>query len=655
MKAGLLSVLFAGSLSTLLAGDVTEIEIKPGPTVMSAAEKAIVADVGKGIQHGVILIEETDRNDDKGGMSEVVYRMRAKILSPEGRSLADIAVPVDRGRSDLKTWWGRTILPDDRVLELHESQLTVQSIAKSSYGEALELRGALPGVVPGCVIEYGYVLRLDDFYVSTRVFLQQEWPVRALRYRWVPSRYSPAAYVLSRAEGLPITAKFDNRSVLVTARDLDSAPAEPHMPPLNEARASATFYYTNNEKAQEFWETEGRRVDRGLKGFLGNNASAREVVASLPVPTTASTEERLRAAYAWLDANVKNTMLKSAEEVEADDDEDDITYNAKTVLKAKEASPRQLDFLFAGMARAMGCNADIVFAVDRTDRFWNKAHKSMSQFAYTFVAVHAPTEPADRIVFVDAGSGLPYGQIPWRATGADGMLCSAKGGTPILIPAASPLVNRADTTVKLSFSDENESMLATWDRTSQGAGGLEHRRWLRGLDTRERRETLDRLCGESGSIEVSSAELPGLDDLTAPFKIRCELERSDMNISALTGRYSLSLMGPWWPETPEFTADARVHPVIFDYPKVDVTAIDVSPPHGFKPGAAPVPLKIESPYGRYELVVSQTPTGFHMDRALALTVLIVKQKDYEPMRKFFDDVQRADRTTVTFQRLEGEE
>ena len=35
------------------------IDVKPGPTVMSPEELAIVADVAKGVQYGVVLIEET--------------------------------------------------------------------------------------------------------------------------------------------------------------------------------------------------------------------------------------------------------------------------------------------------------------------------------------------------------------------------------------------------------------------------------------------------------------------------------------------------------------------------------------------------------------------------------------------------------------------
>jgi hypothetical protein len=653
MKGVIIAALLAVVVPFAAAGKDADFRIEPGPTVMSDVEKAIVADAAGGLQHGVIFVVETERDDNKGTSSEIGHHLRAKILSPEGRGLADIAIPFEEGNSKLKTWWGRTIQPDGTVLELRQEDLKSQSVTKSAAGDYRELRGALPGVVPGAVIDYGYVVRQDGFNRANRVFLQTDWPVRSFRYRWIPNQYTAAAYVTSHAEGLAIDVKSDTHGVLVIGRDLEPVPNEPNMPPLNDVLASATFYYTSPEKAAEYWELNAKRIDSALKSFLGSNAAARDALATMGIPEGAPLPAKLKAAYDWLGANIKNTNLLSAEEEEADEGKDNDANSAKAVLKAKAGSPRQLDYLFAGMARALGAEANIVFAVDRTDRFWNKSLKSFDQFGYTFVAVRAPGEPDDAIVFVDAGSGFPYGQVPWRATGATAMKCTAKGSAPIMIPPSSPIDNRADTKVTLTYGDGNDTMLATWSRTATGASGLDYRRWLRNLDVRTRKETVDEICGASDRVEVAAAELPGLDEPAAPFKISCELEMSDLNIDDQVGRYILPLSGAWRSPTPEFVAPTRFHPVIFDYPKVDVLAMDIAAPHGFKPNDPPAPIRLESPYGRFLLVVTKTPEGFHVDRAFALTVFVAKPTEYEVLRKYFADVRKADETTVTFKRDEG--
>jgi len=264
--------------------------------------------------------------------------------------------------------------------------------------------------------------------------------------------------------------------------------------------------------------------------------------------------------------------------------------------------------------------------------------------------VRAPGAPDADLVFVDAGSGVPYGQLPWRGTGAAALMCTSKGSASVVIPAAPPTTNRGDTHVTLSFSDDNESMLVQWARTVTGAGGADYRWWLRDLDVRKRKDMLDNLCGASGRMEVSAAELPGLSEPSSPFQIACDLERSDMNVGEDIARYALDVTGPWWPDTPEFPAAARVHPVIFDYPRLDILGLDVAAPHGFKPQASPAPVTLESPFGRYQLVITKTPTGFHVDRAFALTVLMAKVEDYGALRKFLDGVRDGDRTTVSFER-----
>ncbi|HEX4823751.1 MAG TPA: DUF3857 domain-containing protein [Candidatus Polarisedimenticolaceae bacterium] len=654
MKAA--AVLFAVLVTALpsFAGTTTDIEISPGSIAMSGPEKEIAADPAKGIQHGVILIDETERDDNHGTNSQIGRHVRAKILSAEGRGLADVAIPFEKGNSSLKKWWGRTILPDGNVLELREDELKSQSVAKTSSADFRELRGSLPGVVPGCVIDYGYLIEQDGFQQMTHVFLQTDWPVRAFRYRWVPSKYYPAAYVLSRAEGLPIGAKHDSGSVLVTGHDLDTVPIEPKMPPDHEARASVIFYYTTADPtAQEYWDLRAKRMETQLKSFIGNGGAIREVLEGLKLPQSAPLEDKLRAAYDWIGANVKNTLLKSAEEAEAEDRKNNDAYNAKTVLRAKEGSPRQLDYLFAGMARALGAEADVVFAVDRTDRYWNKALKTFEQFGYSFVAVRAPGEPDGKLVFVDAGSTLPYGEVPWRATGANALLCTPKGSGSVLIPPTSPALNRADTHVKLKFSDDNESMVAQWSRTAIGAYGTGFRIWLRDLDTRERKEKLDEICGAEGRSEVTAAELPGLTEASGPFQIACDLEMSDTNLDGAIARYSLPMSGPWWPETPDFPAAKRVHPIIFDYPKLDILAIDVEAPHGFVPKDPPAPVTLDSQYGRYQLSVTKTATGYHVDRAFALTVLIAKPPEYDGLRAYFASVRKADQTMLAFERQGG--
>jgi hypothetical protein len=645
---------FALAAAPARAASATNIKIVPGPTTMSPEEAAIVADPAAGSQHGVVLVEETERDESSGFAMDLTYHMRAKILSAEGRALANVEIPGLRSKLDLRNWWGRTILPGGEVLELAEKDLKIETTARVDSWQMSTLKAALPGVVPGCVVDFGYEVRRDGVSAIERVALQKQWPVRVQRYRWKPSTYFPATYIASQIQGKPIEVKLDRSAVLVTAKNLAPVLEEPYMPPMEEVRASVILYYTeSNETPAEYWTQQGKDVESRLKRFLGNGSAVRDTLASMAIPPDAPLEEKLKKAYEWIGKNLVNTNLLSAEEEEKQlkpkQEEEDKTDTAKEVLAAKRGKPTQLDMLFAGMARALGAEAHMVYATDRTSQYWIQALKSMAQFDFAFVKVRVPG--AEGFVLVDAGSGLRYGEVPWQATGISALECTAKGGEPVKVRPAEPKDNRADTKVALEFGTEEPSIGVKWGRSSTGAAGMSYRRWLRDLDPEERKKTVDEMCGgTNGSYDVIEADLPGLAESAGPYQIQCNVELAETGLDEGTSRYTLDINGPWFPPVPDFPSATRANTVVFEYPRVDIVSIDVKPPSGFRSTTPPAPVRIDSPFGRYILQIRNTETGVHVDRMFALTPLIVDVGEYPKLRSFLQDAAKNDHTPLVFDR-----
>ena len=631
------------------------LDIEPGPTSMTAEEQSIQADPARQMEHGVVLVEETNWNEALPGNKEIEYHLRAKILSSDGRGLADVVIPHNMARGKLRRWWGRTILPDGRVLELREEDLERSAEVEGRFFSFEVLKGALPGVVPGAIIDYGYeiVVIQDELELDRWVPLQRNWPVARFEYRWKPYDGYPATLIVSRAEGLQLATDRKGNWISLSAADIPPVVDEPYMPPDSTVRAAVTLYYHEHGpmKAGTYWKKLSNIWDRDTRDFIARSKAIKEALPHLGVPDAGSTEEKLKTVYDWIAANIRNEILMTAEEREMAAREDQRTRDrAAWVLAHRVASPRQLDQLFIGFARALGVEANLVLATDRTERLWNEALLT-DQFDTTLVAVELPGREEELIV--DPGSGLPFGQIPWNVSGAKAMLATKKGPKTIVLRSSKAKQNQAFSKARIEFTDDNESMMIDWELSGTGQCGYAERRYLRYIAPDDREEHLYKRCGESSDVEVLSAETPDLSDPSKPYRLICSTEAFDTSLDDDTSRYQLFVRGVYVPPIPDLTAEERVHPVVLRYPRIDVTELEVMSPHGFGPADVPSDKRVESPYGDYELTFERTEQGFQVKRRFELLGLSIRAENYGSFREYLKEVRRADQSSVEFVRQDG--
>ncbi len=648
----LIPVLVATKISR--AADSTAIQIVPGPRSMSAEEKALGPDPSQGSQHGIILVDETIRDESAGADSNVFRHVRAKIFSNEARTLGDVEIPFNRTRGVLKKWWGTTLLPDGTLLEVKQSDLKEQELARSGGNRVVVLKASLPGLAPGCIIDYGYYLEERGIYESTRVDIQRETPVKEFRYRWAPYNGQTASFRLTHNEGLRITTTRDRRSLLLTGKEVPAVLDEPYMPPEKESHASAVFYYrTSGEEPDEFWKLTAKRLSRDVEAFIKEKPIA-QALAGMNLPADANLKTRLRAAYDWASTHIKNTTQRTSEQAEADaDDKAGKSVQRRTVVElmnTREGTSRELAYLFYGLSRALGAEASLVLATDRANHYFDPGYLSVRQFDWMLIGVKGPGEPDDKLVYVDLGSGLPFGEIPWWFTGSRAFLATPDGYRLVTLYPADPKQNLLETKVKTSFNLAEGTARTSWTSDGSGQQGLAERWRLRGMNPEERGKELERYCGASGDFEISRAEAPRLQELTASYHLECDGVLMNTNLTPDLGRYTWDFTGPWVEGSPRFTAPTRSQNVIFPFPRVDKVIIDVRSPEGFSPvGVPPVP-PVDSPFGRYALLVETTREGYHVERLFAMAALVVPPKDYDALRRFFSAVAQADSTPLEFRR-----
>ena len=654
----LVMTLFLSSLTVNAAS--AEFRIEPGPTVISEEEKAIAPDASAGSEHGVVLLEETELDDRATKFTKVAFHLRAKILSNEGRDLANLVIPFDRNTGRLVRWWGRTLLSDGTVLELEQDELSEQTIVRFGRREVSVLKGALPGVAPGCVIDYGYTIRRKGWEPVIQIPLERRWPMLQFRYRWLPWDKMSAHYYISRAKTLAVSVVNDERGVLVTGENLRPVVDEPWAPPDDQIRATAMFYYGYAKGRGEYWNSVATVMEKNIETFITSYRPHRdfrpfdEVLETMNISPGTDLTGKLRTAYGWLTANLTNTSLRAWEASGAEkESREKKRSTAHYVLLKMQGNARQLDYLFIGLARALGARADLVLVVDRRERSWAPELLSVAQFDSSLVAVRSPGDSIENAILVDPGSGLLYGEVPWWYAGTTGLLVKpTKKYQEITVWPSEARQNVSDSQVKIDFEGYGGAARVHWSRGGKGQHGLLELQYLRRVDPEKRRERLDGLCGSSDMYEVSRAEANGLEKPMAEFRLTCEGELTEGGPDEINDDYYFQIEGPWIEEYPEFTTLTRVHPVVLPFRCVDLTMIDVAPASGFVTVADPAPIKLESPFGRYYLSIKSTSEGYHVERMVAFLRVGIPPEEYEALREFLNDVRSADKTYLQFRRAE---
>lgn len=638
-----------------LAAKKDKTGIGPGPMVITPEEAAIVADPDNGIEHAVILAVEVNRDESFRTTNEITFHFRAKILSNEARDLADITLPYNIRRGRLKNWWARAILPDGTVHELAKEDLEEQVTRKGATKatDYAKLKGAIPGVEAGAVIDYGYMFQADGGLGSSVVAIQRGYQVRKFHYRWVP--YLRPNYLITHQEERGIELTSDKRSMTIKAENLPAVDREPYGPPFSESQAILYIYYNSTEiyQPKEFWDFVAKNTEELISDYMKGGKEMKEFLARIPLPEEAPLEVKLKALYSWIGKNIENTGLRSSERREAQariDTDKDFSASVREVLDNKEGEQWQVNLLFMAFARLLGADAEMVNVMDRTEGYWDLRLMKASQFDDFLVAVKAPGEPKDKYVILDPGSGLPYGRIRWWYTMVRGMLCTKEGAEMVTIQSPKADENGSVYEAAIGFEDDGELQTMSWTWSATGQSGYSERLRLRGMKPDEREDRLFELCGTDGDFEVTSATAKDLDSLGEALEVVCEAESFTDGIGDNVGTYSMSLIGPWIDSLPVFVEEKRETPIIFRYAWTSHTSVDIKAPEGFMPRGGYSPISADTSLGKYRLFIAPTADGYHVERKFTMPHTSLAAKHYEGVKKYFDFIKLSDETTIEFVR-----
>jgi transglutaminase-like putative cysteine protease len=597
----------------------------------------------------VILYRQVDRDDNARTGSEYNY-VRIKILTEEGRKYGDVELPYFKGQGTIRGLKARTIRPDGTIANF-EGKAFDKAIVKAKGLKYLAKTFTLPDVQVGSIIEYHYIDDLqeglvfdshwilsDELFTKHAKFSLKQYPEFALRWSW------PA--------GLPAGSTPPKEERGVVRLEVQNVPAfqvEDYMPPQNELKMRVDFAYSDGDvesNPEKFWKKEGKKYNDRVEAFIGKKKALEQAVAET-VTASDTPEQKLRKLYARAQ-KVRNTSYETEKtEQELKRDKEKQINNVEDLLKAGYGNGRQINWLFVGLARAAGFQANSVYISARSEYFFKPAMMNPSQLNGDVTVVKLDGKD----VYCDPGSKYaPFGMMPWEETFVKGLRLDKDGGSWVDTSLPGSTESRIERKADLKMSDEDGSLSGKLTVTFSGLEALWRRNDVREQDGTARKKFLEdqvRECIPAG-ITVELTNQPEWDVAAPTLVAVYDLKVPGWASSA--GKRALLPFGLFsGTEKQVFDHTDRVHAVYFQYPFEKSDEVTIQLPLGWEVGSVPKEINRDAKAALYVRKVEDSKGTLHLTRVLRSDLLMVEAKMYPALRSFYQAVRTGDEEQIILQ------
>ncbi|MGD0830746.1 MAG: DUF3857 domain-containing protein [Terracidiphilus sp.] len=414
------------------------------------------------------------------------FYARIKVLTEKGKELATVELPYVRSaamNNDDKLPFGmredqrvedikaRTIHADGTVVPLTgkpEDLLGVKESTKNSEVQINRKVFTLPSVEVGCILEYFYKIRYDDFSSSTPFWeIQKPYYIHNAHYAFTPAKeflHGLANYYLDE-NGHPINTLFvwqvlpagvavkrDVRGHFsLDVSDIPATPEEDWMPPVQSLRYKVFFYMLAAESTKDFWSSEIKYWTKDVNRFVAPTQGIHDAVTGLIASGDSDLDKakKLYKAVQYLD-NTDFSRKKSDAELKQFNNKQ--TKVAEDIWKQKSGSSNEISLLYLSMLRAAGLDAKAMRIASRDRNIFDRTYMSLDQLEDTIIVLSLNGEQ----IRLDPGEKMcPFELLSWKHSNASGFMEGSDG-------------NATDNTPPQTYTDNNTTRRGDLTLDSQG-------------------------------------------------------------------------------------------------------------------------------------------------------------------------------------------
>jgi transglutaminase-like putative cysteine protease len=593
----------------------------------------------------VILYRQVDRDDVR--MHEFDY-VRIKIFTEEGRTYADVEIPMFKEQEQVNNIRARTISPDGAITNF-DRKVYDKVIVKTRGLKYKAKTFTLPNVQAGSIVEYQYTTDWNQSLVyDSRWILSEDLFIKHAKFSLKPSGAFPVQW---RWQGLPNGVKpEESSSDHIVRLEVDNLPAfqeEEFAPPENELKARVDFIYNQSEEKDpdKFWNKESKKRFGDLQSFAGKEKVMQQAASQI-VAASDSPEVKLQKIYARVQQmrNTSYETAKSEEEKKRESLKD--LNNAEEAWKKGYANGVQLTWLFYALARGAGLDAYPVLCAPRNEYFFYPKLMDKSRLTANVVLVKVDGKE----LYFDPGDRFaPYGLLPWQESEAAGLVLAKDGGRFVQTgwgaSADSEIVRKAE--MRLTDHGDLEGKLTV---TFTGTEAIVRRTDENNEDDAARKKYLEDEAKSyvPAGIDVELTNKPDWNTASVPLVAEYSLKVPGWASGA--GHRALLPVGLFsQSEKHLFEHASRVYAVYFPYYYRKIDDVEIQLPLGWKVSSLPAPQNVDAGAAAYQLKVEDAKGELHITRELRSDLGLIPASSYSALRRFFQAVRTGDEEQIVLQ------
>jgi hypothetical protein len=555
-----------------------------------------------------VLLYREEHSDLPGSFSTHFYRI--KILNHEGREYGDVKILYAPRRAELKDLQARTIQPDGSIVPF-QGQVFDKTLLKMRKTRLMSRSFSFPDVQAGSILEYRYQLNWKHGATPyMRWTLDHDLATRRARFTLKP--YGTVLGVdlnwmtSNTIQERPALQKDGNWQLEV--RDLPPFHAEELMPPEEEVRPWLEFSYEESPSGERVapvkadsssmldsrWTRFAVAWGEWAEKFMDKDHALRDTVAAVTAPTDPP-ETRLRKLYERVE-KIRNLSYQPPRE-SAEQESFEENKNVEDVLRRGYAEDREINILFAALARAAGFKSWVVLTADRETNYFAPVRHRYSSLTETLALVDVGGQEH----FYDPGTlYCPFDTVSWEKTGMRGLRLVKGGGLWVGVPFRTG----GDTQTRRIFRlhhVEGGVLEGSLKLLFTGQDAIRRRQEAYDDDDLSRSESLEEEV-KGWLPDGSSAEVvtTGPWDQSEP-PLEAELHVRIVGIVAHTAhRMIVPLSVLWAGALPTMYHPGRTYDVDLQYAHTDSEEVHFQLPKGYELVSLPAPHKIENESVRFE-------------------------------------------------------